>query len=398
MALQTVRQFPGIVNARKDITPIAIALQNAILGHREKQETLRLEGIETKRQVLRNFGLQASRIRSMQDGVKSEDRFTVMQKQKTEFFQLIREAQARGEDVTQLFEKVSSAQTSDDLNNVLSQIVTRAAAADDQVNTALLKQATGVGGDKQFAASAVSKLLEGGGTRKILPDGNEEIRNRFNQIVTGQDAVDVLERSAKIIADKEEATQDLRVETERSLKQVRNAENTSNKAFDAIDKLRQNISNLEQVVPLIGEGANTGPISRLFPSVKAATIKLEQLQKRLSLDVVGSVTFGALSKGELDLAQAVAIPLGLEGDPLIQWVNDTISAKRKLMNYLEDQAIFLSNGGTQTEWLQKLRAELEGLLVRASATEEDIVETMALEKMTRSQVLDELKRRFPDGS
>lgn len=283
----------------------------------------------------------------------------------------------------------------DELNMSIKNLQQKAGSTAGQ-HTAMLAKYAPKSNDGKF--SAISSFLEGGGTRKINPDtGDEEIRNRFNKVVTGQEAVDVLERSAKIVADKEAATQDLRVETERDLKQVKNAEATSNKAFEAIDKLRLNISNLEQVVPLIGQGANTGPISRLFPSVKAATIKLEQLQKRLALDVVGSTTFGALSAGELKLAQDVAIPTGLTGDPLIEWVNDTIDAKRKLASYLEDQAIFLSNGGTQTEWLEKKTAELEGLLIRSGATEEDIKQTMQDNGMTRSAVLEELRRRFPNG-
>lgn len=249
--------------------------------------------------------------------------------------------------------------------------------------------------EKTGVASAVSVLLPGGGSRKILPSGDEEVRDSANKIVTGQDAIDVIERSAKVVADKEAATQDLRVETERSIQQVKNAEATSAKAFDSVDKIRANITNLEKVIPLIGQGANTGPISRLFPSVKAATIKLEQLQKRLSLDVVGAVTFGALSKGELDLSKAVAIPLGLEGDALIDWTKSTIAAKRKLATYYEDQVIFLSNGGTQSGFIEKQRAKLKDLLSRSGATEQDITQTMKDNNLTRPEVLRELNLRNP---
>jgi hypothetical protein len=247
-------------------------------------------------------------------------------------------------------------------------------------------------------ASAISEFLPGGGSRKILPDNTEVYTNAVGDVVEGQDRVDLINRSAKFELDKEVASQELRLDSERSIQQIKNAENTSAKAFEAVDKIRMNITNLEKVVPLIGEGANTGPISRMFFSVKAATVKLEQLQKRLSLDVVGAVTFGALSKGELDLAKAVAIPLGLEGDELIQWTNDSIAAKRKLATYYEDQAIFLSNGGTQAGWIQKGRDELNNLFSRSGASESDIETTMEANGLSRPQVLEELRRRFPDGS
>ncbi len=251
---------------------------------------------------------------------------------------------------------------------------------------------------KEGLASAISEFLEGGGTRKVLPNGKEEVTNRFGEVVTGQAAVDVIDRSAKIKADREKATQDLRVETERSIQQVKNAESTSKSAFETVDKLRQHITNLEKVIPLVGEGANTGPITDLFPSIKAATIKLKQLQKRLGLDVVGAAKFGALSAGELDLALSVALPTNLQGDDLIDWTNDAIAAKRKLATYFEDQAIFLSNGGTQAGWLEKQRTDLSSLLSRANATEQDIRQTMKDNNMSRPQVLEELKRRFPSGS
>ena len=383
MPLVTAKDFPGIF-AQKDKSGLARGLQQALTGHRQQQETQRLEQIQVAKNKIEQFGFQAQTALGM-DNIDRKKKFLAQMGQRI---------QREGGDLSEV-NRLMAIEKVDDLNLALTQIATAAADGGKRLDEAL-KQAGAP--SKQFAASAKSEFLEGGGTRKILPDGREEIMNRFGQVVTGQDAVDVLERSAKIVADKEEASQDLRVETERDLQQVKNAEATSNKAFDAIDKLRLNISNLEQVTPLIGEGANTGPISRLFPSVKAATIKLEQLQKRLALDVVGSTTFGALSKGELDLARAVAIPLALEGDPLIQWANNAIDAKRKLASYLEDQAVFLSNGGTQTEWLEKKTAELEGLLIRAGATEDDIKQTMKDNGMTRSQVLEELRRRFPDGS
>lgn len=256
------------------------------------------------------------------------------------------------------------------------------------------------------AYSAKSEFLEGGGTRTINPEsGAEEVRNTMGDLVEGDDAVAVLERAAKIKAGRLDADADRTVDTERRKQQVKNAEESSKAAFEMVDKLRQNITNLEAVVPLVGAGADTGPIADYFPSFKAETVKLYQLQKRLALDVVGATTFGALSKGELDLAKAVALPTGLEGDDLIRWVNDSIAAKRKLAQYFEDQAIFLSAGGTQDGWLKKGRAELKSLFAAAGKfqpdkkpiTEADIAQTMRDNKMTRPEVLDALREQVKNG-
>lgn len=248
---------------------------------------------------------------------------------------------------------------------------------------------------KTGQASAKTEILESGATIQALPSGEVIVKNKQGENVTGDARLDVLEeaRAAKIKA--QQARADITVSTARRVKDVEKATATADKAFGMVDKLRENIANLEQVTPLIGEGADTGPISQLFPSVKAATVKLEQLQKRLSLDVVGAVTFGALSKGELDLAKAVALPLGLKGDDLIEWTNDTIAAKKKLANYFEGQAIFLGDGKSQSDWLKFKRAELKSAI--GDASEVDIRKTMRDNNMTRPEVITELKRRNVSG-
>jgi hypothetical protein len=286
-----------------------------------------------------------------------------------------------------------NASTPDELNLALTRTATAAGNADELI-------AKGLAADDQAAgglASAKTEILESGATIQALPDGSVEVKDASGNPVTGQARLDVLERNRQQKQTRLKKEADITVSTARRVEQVKNAQETSNKAFGLVDKIRQNITNLQAVTPLIGQGASTGPISSLFPSIKAETIKLENLQKRLGLDVVGATTFGALSKGELDLAKAVALPLGLEGDALIQWVNDAIEAKEKLAAFYEEQAIFLSQGNIQADWLKFKRAELKSTLDQAGATEQDVRRTMKDNNMTRPEVLQELKRRNANG-
>ena len=110
---------------------------------------------------------------------------------------------------------------------------------------------------------------------------------------------------------------------------------------------------LDEVIRLAETGANTGPLMSRLPSLTAETLALEQLQREMGLDVVGSVTFGALSEGELNLALQKAIPTNLEPKDLIQWAKDKQAANRKLMGYLQEQVRFLRTGGTVDQWLKK---------------------------------------------
>jgi len=253
------------------------------------------------------------------------------------------------------------------------------------------------GSKKTGLASAKTDILETGATIQSLPSGQVVVRNAEGSQVEGQDRLDVLNKAAQTKQDRLQQQSERTVETARKIEQVKDSTATADKAFGMVDKIRENIANLEQVTPLIGEGADTGPITQFFPSYKAATIKLEQLQKRLSLDVVGAVTFGALSKGELDLAKAVALPLGLKGDDLIKWTQDTISAKKKLANYYEEQAIFLGQGNSQSDWIKHKRTELKKILKDAGATESNIKQTMKDNNMSRSQVITEIRRRAAGG-
>jgi len=118
------------------------------------------------------------------------------------------------------------------------------------------------------------------------------------------------------------------------------------KGFESIQSLDKNIRNIDKAIAALQEGARTGPIvSRFFPSIREASVKLDQIRNELGLDVVGGVTFGALSKGELDLALNVALPTNLPPDELSQWLQDKKTAQEKLRAYFAAQIDFLDQEG-----------------------------------------------------
>ena len=135
-------------------------------------------------------------------------------------------------------------------------------------------------------------------------------------------------------------------------------------AFEKVGEIRTNIANLEEAKRLLtpedqgGGGANSGQIADLLPNWKASTIALENVKNRLGLDIVGSVTFGALSESELNMALNTALPTNMPENQLIDWLQEKIDAQNKLMAYLNEQAIFLSDGDkTIGDWLRTQRDE-----------------------------------------
>ena len=119
----------------------------------------------------------------------------------------------------------------------------------------------------------------------------------------------------------------------------------STETFNRLEPLRANVANIDEAIALIDEGAATGPIISRLPSVRATSIKLDALQKKLGLDVIASTTFGALSEGEREFALSSALPKNLKGDDLKSWLQHKKETQTKLIDQLGEAASFLGTPG-----------------------------------------------------
>lgn len=123
--------------------------------------------------------------------------------------------------------------------------------------------------------------------------------------------------------------------------------------YEQQSAIASNIANYDEAIRLVDAGAETGAISRLFPSFRAATVELENLANRLGLDVVAGGKFGALSEGELRLALNTAMPDNLNGPELRDWLVRKRDAQNRLRLELLDSASFLNSGGTLGDLLEQ---------------------------------------------
>jgi hypothetical protein len=239
-----------------------------------------------------------------------------------------------------------------------------AAVVKNETDAALFES----GGWSAVPPDGWSETLDGGGfetqSSQILDSGlivfagkdgtSKVVRAGTNEEITGNLA---------LAAIKEAEERGIRIQTERAggRRAATVAVNTSLSAFDQVGKSRANIANLEEAKRLVlEEGANTGFIADNFPSWKDSTIALDTVKNELGLDVVGSVTFGALSQGELTLALNTALPTKLDEAGLVDWIDRKISAQGKLQDYLYAQAIYLADGDkTIGDWLRSQKAEQE---------------------------------------
>tara|TARA_R100001369_G_scaffold38013_1_gene63463 strand:- start:49 stop:1026 length:978 start_codon:yes stop_codon:yes gene_type:complete len=200
-----------------------------------------------------------------------------------------------------------------------------------------------------------SQILDGGLIVFAGKDGTSKVvRAGTNEEVKGDEALSAIKEAQDLGVD-------LQTRRAGGRRAATVAVNTSLTAFDQVAKSRSNIANLEDARRLVvEEGANTGVIASRFPNWKASTVALETVKNELGLDVVGSVTFGALSQGELSLALNTALPTELSEDALVDWIDRKISAQKKLQDYLYAQAIYLSDGDkTIGDWLRSQKADQE---------------------------------------
>lgn len=116
--------------------------------------------------------------------------------------------------------------------------------------------------------------------------------------------------------------------------------------FEKITKIDAGLRNIDRAVAELNAGAGVGAIEKFLPSFRASSVALDNIQKSMALDVIGSVTFGALSQGELDLAKEVALPTGLDTPQLIKYLGDRKAAQEKLRGYYQEQIDFLDQGGS----------------------------------------------------
>lgn len=127
---------------------------------------------------------------------------------------------------------------------------------------------------------------------------------------------------------------------------------TIDKSYDGIQKIDAGIRNIDDALGALGTGAGTGAIEKFFPSIKAASVELENIRGRMALDVVGATTFGALSAGELALAKDIALPTGLNEPELKDYLTRKRDSQMKLRDYYSEQIDFLDQGGTVAGFLR----------------------------------------------
>jgi hypothetical protein len=229
----------------------------------------------------------------------------------------------------------------DERRNELSKLATK-----NQTATKIAqKDAESKAGGNEKVQS--SKVTPNGTTIIVMKDGTTRVVSATGENLTGQARADAIIASEQFGAETQGTRAQARVGGELTAKEV-------GKAFAEIGKIKKNIGNIDDAIKAIDEGANTGVIASKFPNITTASITLNNVRSQLGLDVIGSVTFGALSEGELNLALDTALPTTLRPQALRQYLTDKKAAQEKLIGYLTKQVSYLNKPGNNLSgWLEQ---------------------------------------------
>lgn len=116
--------------------------------------------------------------------------------------------------------------------------------------------------------------------------------------------------------------------------------------------VKSNIVNMTDAIKAIDRGAKSGIVYNMLPNITGASASLKNAMDRMGLDVIGSVTFGALSEGEMRLAMETAVPRNLGRQELRAWLVEKQQAQQKALEALNNAALWFASGGTLEGYLK----------------------------------------------
>ena len=225
--------------------------------------------------------------------------------------------------------------------------------ADAATNSGFSKMVDAAAGVSPTASVQSSSTYTDGTSVIIFNDGTKRVTDGAGQVLEGQAAIDAIAAGNRAEAAKRldnavssrtgTLSADINLGGEvQAIKAAADAQiKMATDAITSVSKIRNGIANIDVAINALDQGAPSGIIMQYLPAITDAAVELNNAKNRLGLDVVGSVTFGALSEGEMKLAMDTAIPMGMTPLALKDWLARKVTAQKKLADYLDKEAAYL---------------------------------------------------------
>lgn len=226
-------------------------------------------------------------------------------------------------------------------------------------------------------------LPDGSGFVTLMSDGTALVTTAGGDRLTGQAAQDFVtaaqdnytQSQRSIYGARREGTLGADIElggtAAASEKAGEQAIDMSGDAWTSYAKIQTSLSNIDEALAALDRGGETGAVLKYLPNVTEASASLQNAMDSMGLDVVGAVTFGALSEGELRLAMNVAVPRDLGPQELKVWLERKRDAQANTAAMLADAAQFLGQPDTTlADWIARNRNSDNNVEVRRLSPEE----------------------------
>jgi len=227
------------------------------------------------------------------------------------------------------------------------------------------KAATGADADPNVQSSAM--MPDQSGTILTMRDGSTKVQTIGGEVLTGNDAIKYVQEAQARYTDGQRSIYGAR-ETGKNQAQIETGGQAAAaieagkaspawaKAFgDTAAQTRGSISTIDSAIAALDTGANSGIIYKMLPAVDLATATLRNDMNRMGLDVIGSVTFGALSAGEMELAMETAAPRNLEPAELKMWLESKRAVQAKAYTAAMEAAQHFAGGGSLADYYAQIR-------------------------------------------
>lgn len=206
----------------------------------------------------------------------------------------------------------------------------------------LERRKAGALGAKDPVTRASQKFLNG--TVYTITDRGVVVYDPSGRLVTGADAERVLKEANEF----ENQNRAIGVGLSEAAKLQ---QKDANEAFNKAELVGGQIATIDRAISEIDAGAQTGLVYNLLPDITAQAGGLRAALQQMGLDVVSSVTFGALSQSELDIAMSTAYPRNASSAELREFLVKRKNALSKLRRFTEETAMFLRNPlNTKSDW------------------------------------------------
>jgi hypothetical protein len=205
------------------------------------------------------------------------------------------------------------------------------------------------------------------------PDGKPTLERIVIEADGSSTTPDAQNKIAAALAEAQQAEIDQKIALKRAESDTETITGARDEALEKLRNIDSQSGSLYAALQALDNGAKSGYIERYLPAFDAATASLREAANRLGLDIVSATTFGALSKGELDLSLRTALDINLPEAELRVLINNKIQAIEKTRNELLNAVLYLSApGATVEEYTKNFIVKSSDTSQSRSETESDI--------------------------